>query len=96
MTITMFWIEDASGLRNVVQVEAMQNEIQMNLDDHVNNRHCEIRGRFGRLLLLGCRLKNLSKAMIQQVHALRIFGVPVDDLLHELLLEGEYFENIDI
>lgn len=65
--------------------------IQTNLEDYVDDRQYEFRGRFGELLLLLPSLRSIAWQMIEHVQVIRLFGLAkIDNLLQEMLLGGMY------
>jgi len=61
----------------------------MNLEDYVNDRQYETRGRFGELLLTLPCLQSITWQLVEQVQLAKNYGhVIVDNLLQEMLLGG--------
>jgi len=59
------------------------------LEDYVNDRQYETRGRFGELLLTLPCLQSITWQLVEQVQLARSYGlVLVDNLLQEMLLGG--------
>jgi len=64
----------------------------MNLEDYVNDRQYDTRGRFGELLLTLPRLQSITWQLVEQLQLAKNYGlVAVDNLMHEMLLGGETF-----
>lgn len=62
----------------------------MSLEDYINDRQYDSRGRFGELLLLLPTLQSITWQMIEQLHFIKLCGLAkIDNLLHEMLLGGE-------
>lgn len=65
-------------------------QVQMNLEDYINDRQYDSRGRFGELLLLLPTLQSITWQMIEQLQFIKLCGLAkIDNLLHEMLLGGE-------
>lgn len=65
-------------------------QVQMSLEDYINDRQYDSRGRFGELLLLLPTLQSITWQMIEQLQFIRLCGLAkIDNLLHEMLLGGE-------
>ncbi|XP_074644128.1 hepatocyte nuclear factor 4-gamma-like isoform X2 [Tubulanus polymorphus] len=71
------------------KVKSMRYQVQINLEDYINDRQYDSRGRFGEVLLLLPALQSITWQMIEQVQFAKLFGVAkVDNLLQEMLLGG--------
>lgn len=69
----------------------MRFQVQLSLEDYINDRQYDSRGRFGELLLLLPTLQSITWQMIEQIQFVKLFGmVKIDNLLQEMLLGGEY------
>ena len=87
----IFVILDAKGLSNPVKIKAMRTEVQINLDDYINDRQYNARGRFGEMLLLLPSLQSTTWQMVEQIRYARMYGTAhIDDLLQEMLLGGTF------
>lgn len=65
-------------------------QVQMSLEDYINDRQYDSRGRFGELLLLLPTLQSITWQMIEQLQFIKLCGLAkIDNLLHEMLLGGE-------
>lgn len=75
----------------VIYIEnAFAAQVQMNLEDYINDRQYDSRGRFGELLLLLPTLQSITWQMIEQLQFIKLCGLAkIDNLLHEMLLGGE-------
>lgn len=68
----------------------MRYQVQVSLEDYINDRQYDSRGRFGELLLLLPTLQSITWQMIEQIQFVKLFGmVKIDNLLQEMLLGGE-------
>lgn len=80
---------DARGVNNVHRIKEIRFQVQMNLEDYVNDRQYETRGRFGELLLMLPCLQSITWQLVEQVLLAKNYGlVVVDNLLQEMLLGG--------
>lgn len=67
----------------------MRYQVQMSLEDYINDRQYDSRGRFGELLLLLPTLQSITWQMIEQLQFIKLFGLAkIDNLLQEMLLGG--------
>ncbi|XP_078482774.1 nuclear receptor isoform X2 [Ciona intestinalis] len=83
----VFFDPDARGLNNPAKIKQMRSQVMCNLEDYINDRQYDSRGRFGEILLLLPTLQSITWQMIEQIQFVRIFGVArVDNLLQEMLL----------
>lgn len=83
--------EDAKGLSNPMKIRNMRFQVQLSLEDYINDRQYDSRGRFGELLLLLPTLQSITWQMIEQIQYVKLFGmVKIDSLLQEMLLGGGY------
>lgn len=66
-------------------------QVQMSLEDYINDRQYDSRGRFGELLLLLPTLQSITWQMIEQLQFIKLCGLAkIDNLLHEMLLGGDH------
>lgn len=80
---------DVRPLAARAKVKNMRRRVMCNLEDYINDRQYERRGRFGETLLLLPTLQAIASQMIEQIQFVKIFGVAkVDELLQEILLHG--------
>ncbi|CAH2285438.1 hepatocyte nuclear factor 4-gamma isoform X1 [Pelobates cultripes] len=85
----VFFDPDAKGLSNPMKIKNMRYQVQISLEDYINDRQYDSRGRFGELLLLLPTLQSITWQMIEQVQFVKLFGmVKIDNLLQEMLLGG--------
>lgn len=69
----------------------MRYQVQVSLEDYINDRQYDSRGRFGELLLLLPVLQSITWQMIEQIQFVKLFGMAkIDNLLQEMLLGGEF------
>lgn len=80
---------DCKGLSEPGKVKNMRFQVQVNLEDYINDRQYDSRGRFSDILLLLPPLQSITWQMIEQVQFVKLFGVArIDSLLQEMLLGG--------
>ncbi|XP_053556855.1 hepatocyte nuclear factor 4-beta [Bombina bombina] len=85
----LFFDPDCKGLSDPAKVKNMRFQVQVNLEDYINDRQYDSRGRFSDILLLLPPLQSITWQMIEQVQFAKLFGVArVDSLLQEMLLGG--------
>ncbi|KAK2499055.1 hypothetical protein MC885_000501 [Smutsia gigantea] len=85
----VFFDPDAKGLSDPVKIKNMRFQVQLSLEDYINDRQYDSRGRFGELLLLLPALQSITWQMIEQIQFVKLFGmVKIDNLLQEMLLGG--------
>ena len=72
-----------------MKIKNMRFQVQISLEDYINDRQYDSRGRFGELLLLLPTLQSITWQMIEQIQFVKLFGmVKIDNLLQEMLLGG--------
>uniref|UniRef100_A0A674JA71 NR LBD domain-containing protein n=1 Tax=Terrapene triunguis TaxID=2587831 RepID=A0A674JA71_9SAUR len=85
----IFFDPDCKGLSEPGKVKNMRFQVQVNLEDYINDRQYDSRGRFSDILLLLPPLQSITWQMIEQVQFMKLFGVArIDSLLQEMLLGG--------
>ncbi|XP_052339561.1 hepatocyte nuclear factor 4-gamma isoform X1 [Oncorhynchus keta] len=85
----VFFDPDAKSLRDPSKIKAMRLQVQMSLEDYINDRQYDSRGRFGELLLLLPTLQSITWQMIEQLQFVKLCGLAkIDNLLQEMLLGG--------
>uniref|UniRef100_G3NCW1 Hepatocyte nuclear factor 4, gamma n=1 Tax=Gasterosteus aculeatus aculeatus TaxID=481459 RepID=G3NCW1_GASAC len=85
----VFFDPDAKSLRDPMKIKAIRLQVQMSLEDYINDRQYDSRGRFGELLLLLPTLQSITWQMIEQLQFIKLCGLAkIDNLLHEMLLGG--------
>ena len=84
-------ISDAKGLSDSSKIKSFRYQVQVNLEDYINDRQYDSRGRFGEMLLLLPALQSITWQMIEQIQFAKLFGTAkIDNLLQEMLLGGRY------
>ncbi|XP_069822428.1 hepatocyte nuclear factor 4-beta-like [Dendropsophus ebraccatus] len=85
----IFFDPDCKGLSDSSKVKTMRFQVQVNLEDYINDRQYDSRGRFSDILLLLPPLQSITWQMIEQVQFAKLFGMArIDSLLQEMLLGG--------
>ncbi|KAM4563118.1 hepatocyte nuclear factor 4-alpha isoform 1-T1 [Odontesthes bonariensis] len=86
----VFFDPDAKGLSDPAKIKRMRYQVQVSLEDYINDRQYDSRGRFGELLLLLPTLQSITWQMIEQIQFVKLFGMAkIDNLLQEMLLGGD-------
>uniref|UniRef100_UPI00398EFAE7 hepatocyte nuclear factor 4-beta-like n=1 Tax=Pristiophorus japonicus TaxID=55135 RepID=UPI00398EFAE7 len=89
----VFFDPDSRGVSDSAKIKNMRFQVQVNLEDYINDRQYDSRGRFGDILLLLPSLQSITWQMIEQIQFARLFGVArIDSLLQEMLLGGSTTE----
>ena len=89
-----FFILDAKGLSDSDKIKSFRYQVQVNLEDYINDRQYDSRGRFGEMLLLLPALQSITWQMIEQIQFAKLFGTAkIDNLLQEMLLGGKLIFN---
>lgn len=84
-------LSDARGVNDVSKTKSIRFQIQSNLEDYINDRQYDMRGRFGELLLILPCLQSINCQIVEQVQLAKNYGfITVDNLLQEMLLGGQY------
>ena len=84
------FILDAKGLSDSDKIKSFRYQVQVNLEDYINDRQYDSRGRFGEMLLLLPALQSITWQMIEQIQFAKLFGTAkIDNLLQEMLLGGK-------
>ncbi|KAL1006610.1 hypothetical protein UPYG_G00074410 [Umbra pygmaea] len=85
----VFFDPDAKSLRDPSKIKTMRLQVQMSLEDYINDRQYDSRGRFGELLLMLPTLQAITWQMIEQLQFVKLCGLAkIDNLLQEMLLGG--------
>ncbi|XP_028392883.1 hepatocyte nuclear factor 4-gamma-like isoform X2 [Dendronephthya gigantea] len=85
----IFFNPDARGLSDAKTIKKIRFDVQTTLEDYINDRQYEKRGRFGEMLLLLPSLQSIAAQMVEQLQFVRLFGTTrIDNLLQEMLLGG--------
>lgn len=78
------FLVDVKGLRDSLQVEALQDQAQIMLYDYVNNQKL-LKTRFGRLLLQLPALRNMSSRAVEDIFFRRTIGnIPIERILCDM------------
>ncbi|XP_007669843.1 hepatocyte nuclear factor 4-beta-like [Ornithorhynchus anatinus] len=89
----IFFDPDCKGLSDPGKVKNMRFQVQVNLEDYINDRQYDCRGRFSDILLLLPPLQSITWQMIEQIQFVKLFGVArIDSLLQEMLLGGNVMD----
>lgn len=92
----VFFDPNAKGLVNSNAIKKIRYQIQINLEDYINDRQYDSRGRFGEILLTLPALQSISWEMVELIQFVRLFGVThIDSLLQEMLLGGPSIVETD-
>lgn len=93
----VFFDQDAKGLNDSVKIKSFRYQVQVNLEDYINDRQYDSRGRFGEMLLLLPALQSITWQMIEQIQFAKLFGTAkIDNLLQEMLLGGANTETTQL
>ncbi|XP_030071527.1 hepatocyte nuclear factor 4-gamma [Microcaecilia unicolor] len=85
----VFFDPDAKGLSDPLKIKNTRYQVQVSLEDYINDRQYDSRGRFGELLLLLPTLQSITWQMIEAIQFVKLFGMmKIDNLLQEMLLGG--------
>ncbi|MGH0163918.1 UNVERIFIED_CONTAM: hypothetical protein FKN15_067006 [Acipenser sinensis] len=85
----VFFDPDARGLNDSSKIKSMRYQVQISLEDYINDRQYDSRGRFGELLLLLPTLQSITWQMIEQIQFVKLIGMAkIDNLLQEMLLSA--------
>lgn len=85
----VFFDPGARGLSMPSKIKSFRYQVHVNLEDYINDRQYDSRGRFGEILLLLPALQSIAWKMIEQIQFAKILGVArIDNLLQEMLLGG--------
>lgn len=95
---SVLWVvSDAKGLSDPSKIKRMRYQVQVSLEDYINDRQYDSRGRFGELLLLLPVLQSITWQMIEQIQFVKLFGMAkIDNLLQEMLLGGECLRVLSV
>lgn len=70
-------------------MKSVRHQIQVCLEDYVNDRQYDSRGRFGELLLILPSLQSITWQLIEQIQFAKVFGTAkIDNLIQEMLLSS--------
>ncbi|CAL4106005.1 unnamed protein product, partial [Meganyctiphanes norvegica] len=83
----VFFDPKLRGLRNRERIKNLRYQLQLLLEDYINDRQYDSRGRFGEVLLTVPALQSITWQMVEQLQCFKLFGgAQVDNLLQEMLL----------
>ncbi|XP_025115009.1 hepatocyte nuclear factor 4-gamma-like isoform X3 [Pomacea canaliculata] len=89
MKAIVFFDPVARGLSDPQRIKSIRYQVQVNLEDYINDRQYDTRGRFGEILLMLPSLQSITWQMIEQIQFAKLFGMAkIDNLLQEMLLGG--------
>ena len=90
-TFYLSCFSDARAVVNKDRIEAMRDRVTTNLEDYINDRQYDARGRFRAMLIILPNLLSITLQMIDLIqHSRQYEGTKVDNLLQEMLLGGEW------
>lgn len=70
-------------------MKSVRHQIQTNLEDYVNDRQYNSRGRFGEILLILPALQSITWQLIEQIQFAKALGkINIDNLIQEMLLNS--------
>ncbi|CAG2165867.1 unnamed protein product [Oppiella nova] len=79
----------AKGLQDPNKVKTLRRQVQTCLEDYINDRQYDSRGRFGDILLLLPPLQSITWQLIEQIQFAKLLGTAkIDSLIQEMLLGG--------
>lgn len=85
----IFFDPDTPGLTDRQKIKSLRQQVQMNLEDYINDRQYDSRGRFGEILLILPNLQSITWQMIEQIQYAKLLGsAKTDNLIEEILLGG--------
>ena len=94
-TMYTHFVAAAKGISDTAKIKSFRCQVQVNLEDYINDRQYDSRGRFGEILLLLPALQSITWQMIEQVQFAKMFGMAkVDTLLQEMLLGGKLLSHV--
>ena len=83
------------GLKEVDKVRKLRLQFQLLLEDYINDRQFDTRGRFGVMMLTLPPLQSITLEMIEEIQFAKILGYArVDNLLQEMLLGSNFIEFV--
>lgn len=86
-SILIFYILAVKGLSDPSKVKQVRHQIHVSLEDYVNDRQYDSRGRFGELMLILPALQSITWQLIEQIQFAKALGTAkIDSLIQEMLL----------
>lgn len=77
------------NLKDSARIKNVRHQIQICLEDYVNDRQYNSRGRFGELLLILPSLQSITWQLIEQIQFAKALGkLNIDELITEMLLRS--------
>lgn len=90
----VFFDPYAKGLSNSERVKLLRYQVQTCLEDYINDRQYQSRGRFGEILLTLPALQSIGWQMVEQIQFAKLLGMAkIDNLLQEMMLGGVASES---
>lgn len=87
----VFFDPYAKGLSDSQKIKSLRYQVQTSLEDYINDRQYDSRGRFGEILLTLPALQSITWQMIEQIQFAKLFGMAkIDNLLQEMLLGASF------
>ncbi|KAH7642257.1 transcription factor hnf-4-like protein [Dermatophagoides farinae] len=85
----VFFDPAVKNLKDSARVKIVRHQIQICLEDYVNDRQYNSRGRFGELLLILPSLQSITWQLIEQIQFAKALGkLSIDHLIQEMLLSS--------
>lgn len=92
----VFFDPAVKGLNDPTKVKTVRHQIQVCLEDYVNDRQYDSRGRFGEILLILPALQSITWQLIEQIQFAKALGTAkIDNLIQEMLLSGSGTQNLN-
>jgi len=85
----IFFDPESPGLSDKQRIKSLRHQVHMSLEDYINDRQFDSRGRLGEILLLLPNLQSITRQMIEQIQYAKFNGqAKTDNLIDEILLGG--------
>ncbi|XP_027194535.2 uncharacterized protein LOC113789225 [Dermatophagoides pteronyssinus] len=85
----VFFDPAVKNLKDSARIKNVRHQIQICLEDYVNDRQYNSRGRFGELLLILPSLQSITWQLIEQIQFAKALGkLNIDELITEMLLRS--------
>jgi len=89
-------LKAVKGLNDPTKVKTVRHQIQVCLEDYVNDRQYDSRGRFGEILLILPALQSITWQLIEQIQFAKALGTAkIDNLIQEMLLSGSGTQSLN-
>ncbi|XP_054164994.1 hepatocyte nuclear factor 4-gamma-like isoform X2 [Oppia nitens] len=83
------FFDPTKGLNDPQKVKLLRHQVQTLLEDYINDRQYDSRGRFGEILLLLPSLQSITWQLIEMIQIQKLLGTAkIDNLIQEMLLGG--------